>query len=56
MIQSFAPCQAKDPQYASLVQQAAAAGVQMIALRSELAVDAAGEGTIQFQGSLPIAL
>ena len=54
--QSFAPCQVKDPQYASLVQQAAAAGVQLIALRFELAVDTAGKGTIRYQGSLPITL
>lgn len=53
---SFSPCKAKDPAYSSLVRQAAAAGVQLIAVRCALQVDAAGLGTVHYLGELPVVL
>ncbi|GLC35655.1 hypothetical protein PLESTB_000002600 [Pleodorina starrii] len=42
----FGPCVAKDPKYAKLVRQAAAAGVQMLALRMSLQPAAATAATV----------
>ena len=53
---SFSPCVSKDPGYSSLVQQAAAAGVQLLAVRCELQVDADGQGTVRYLGELPVVL
>lgn len=51
----FAPCHAKDPQYGALLLQAAAAGVQMLAVGCELQPAASG-GVVKLLGPLDVEL
>jgi sugar fermentation stimulation protein A len=48
--EAFAPCASKDPDYATGVIKAAAAGVQLIALMCEPKPD----GTIKFVREIPV--
>jgi sugar fermentation stimulation protein A len=53
----FAPCHAKDPVYARLVVEAAAAGVRVIALQCALAAEpGSGQGQVLFLGPAAVDL